>query len=77
MSRDQCCPNCKGTQGYEYDLTATVVMIAIGWTKQDAPEAGGDVYRACDGVSLFRCLDCGHKMRESTVLAIRGVADGK
>lgn len=76
MSREQCCPKCKGTQGYEYDLTATVVMIAIGWTEHDEAEAGGDVHRARDGASLFRCLDCGHKMRESTVMAIRGVAHG-
>lgn len=76
MSLEKCFPKCKGIQGYEYDLTSTVVIVAIGWTKHDEPEAGGDAHRTHDGVSLFRCLNCGQKMRESTVMAIRDMDDG-
>lgn len=74
MTDKQCCPKCKGTSGYVYALTSVVAMAACGWTEDDEPEAG-DHHRigGQSGVSLFECMDCGHKMRESTVRAIRGI----
>ncbi|ALJ29763.1 hypothetical protein AOT14_34240 [Stenotrophomonas acidaminiphila] len=72
IERKQCCPKCGGTSGYEYDLYSAVRMGASGWTSDDEPEAGGDSHRiGGSGVSLFECIDCGAKVRESTVRAIR------
>jgi len=73
--REQCCPKCKGTSGYRYFETAATGMSAAGWGINDVPEADG-TYGRHFGPSLYECLDCGHKLREATVLAIRGVANG-
>jgi len=70
--REQCCPKCKGTSGYFFSLTTVHGMAACGWTADDEPEAGEGVRGSGgSGVSLFECMDCGHKLREATVLAIR------
>lgn len=63
-----CCPHCGGTQGYKFTMNTDHIMITLGWTKDDEAECAADT--RCK-VSLFECLDCGAKMRESTVEAIR------
>jgi Zn ribbon nucleic-acid-binding protein len=69
----QCCPKCKDTSGYRYGLRETRYLSTYGWTAEDEPEETGGVQR--ESVTLFECLNCGHKMRESTVLAIRGLTN--
>lgn len=66
--RGHCCPHCGGTQGYQFTMTTDHVMTALGWTANEEAECVADT--RCK-VSLFECLDCGAKMRESTVEAIR------
>ena len=67
---EHCCPKCKGTTGYQYFETAATGMSAAGWGPHDEPESDG-TYGKHYQPSLFECLDCGSKFRESTVKSVR------
>lgn len=71
MSADMplaCCPKCGGTQGYEFTQRVDHRMQALAWD-----EEAEMVYSGLTTVSLAECLDCGGKVRLSTIEAWRKV----
>lgn len=60
----ECCPKCGGTSGYSYRMTTVYQMFVDGW--------GADALTDNDGgedctVGLATCMDCGARMRLSTI----------
>ena len=60
MSGITCCPKCKGTNGFEYDMWVQNYMVGA-WGEE---AESGDSYNT--RTSLAKCLDCGAKFNYKT-----------
>lgn len=66
MSTKNACPKCEGTQGVEFKMWVEHTMF-VDWNGGQECVDSGETREG-----LATCLDCGSKLRFSTVIAITG-----
>lgn len=57
--KEPCCPNCEGTEGYDYDMTETHKMTGY-WGECGTASGGSGHYVK---LGLAKCRECGKRFR--------------
>ena len=70
MTKEPCCPKCKGTSGYSFEMTETHQMGGPWGFDAEAGDSGYYVKQ-----SLVKCDDCGIKFQWEA-LKRKGMVNG-